>query len=113
VHIRSRKPGDAGKPYQLACAFDTRGGLKMPNGEYLDLSVDGLFLITATNVLPTLFRNFAGFLDASGNAQASVWIPPTLPPALGLTVFVSGVVIDPRAPGGISTVGNTHWFVLN
>jgi len=85
----------------------------MPNGEFLDLSVDSLFLVTAQDLLPTVFRNFAGRLDAKGNAVASVRIPAGLPTNLGIPIFVSGVVIDPQAPGAVSTVGNTHWFVLN
>jgi len=113
IRFQSRKPTDAGRVYQLACAFAYTGGLKMPNGEYLDLSVDSLFLVTATNALPFLFQGFSGVLDKAGNATATVQIPAFLPPNLGITIFVSGIVIDPRVPGGVSTVGNTHWFVLS
>ncbi len=113
VRIQSRKPSDAGMAYQLACALTYTSGLKMPGGEYLDLTPDSLFFITASGVLPGLFKDFTGFLDASGNAAASVNIPKGLPPGLGITVFVSGIVLDPKVPGGVSTVGNTHWFVLS
>lgn len=113
IRFSSRKASDAGKSYVLAASLGHVGGVRMPNGEFLNLSVDGLFLATAQNVLPTIFRKFVGLLDGSGNAAAAVALPAGLPPGLGLTVFVSGVVIDPNVPGAISTVGNTHWFVLN
>jgi len=113
VRFSSRRPGDAGKAYQLAAAFGYASGLRMPNGEYLDLGFDQLFFLTAQNMLPTVFRKFAGVLDAGGNAMATVAIPASMPPNLGIPIFVSGLVIDPGVPGGISSVGNTHWFVLN
>jgi len=113
VRFSSRKVGDAGKAYQLAAAFSYTNGIRFANGEFLDLSFDPLFVVTANNVLPTIFKNFSGFLDRSGDAKASVDIPGFLPTGLGIPIYVSGVVVDPKAPGGISTVGNTHWFTLN
>jgi hypothetical protein len=103
VSFSSRKATDASKPYQLAASFAYTGGLRMPNGEYLDLMLDNLFLLTAQNLAPQIFRNFAGVLDSGGNATATIAIPASLPPKLGIPIF----------PGGISSVGNTHWFVLN
>ncbi|MBN2491899.1 MAG: hypothetical protein JXQ29_13715 [Planctomycetes bacterium] len=113
VRFSSRKPSDAGRPYQLAASFAYTSGLRMPNGEYLDLMMDDLFLLTARNQAPHIFQGFTGMLDAAGNASAAVVLPASLPPKLGIPIFVSGVVIDPKAPGGIATVGNTHGFVLN
>jgi hypothetical protein len=113
VRFSSRRPGDAGKAYQLAAAYSYTSGIRMPNGQYLDLALDSLFVLTAQNALPFIFQNFAGVLDASGNATAKVAIPASMPPGLKMPVFVSGLVIDPGVPGGISSVGNTHWFVLN
>jgi len=113
VKFSSRKVGDAGKAYQLAAAFGYTNGIKFANGEFLDLSFDVLFFVSANNLLPAIFKNFSGFLDRSGEAKATVDVPTFLPPALGIPIYISGVVIDPRAPGGISTVGNTHWFTLN
>jgi hypothetical protein len=113
ISFSSRRATDASKPYQLAAAFDCRNGIRFPNGEYLDLSFDVLFFLTVNNLLPGTFSSFAGFLDARGEAVATVAIPASLPPHLGVPIYVSGVVIDPLAPGGASTVGNTHWFTLN
>ena len=113
VRFSSRKATDAGQAYQLAAAFSYTGGLRIPNGEFLDLALDNLFFLTASNVAPTIFQNFVGVLDRNGDATATIQLPKYLPPNLGIPIFVSGLVIDPKAPGGVSTVGNTHWFVLN
>jgi len=112
VRFSSRKAADAGKAYQLACSFSYTNGIRVFNGEYLDLTPDDLFFITANNRLPTIFANFGGILDRYGEATAAVRIPAALPPGLGVPIYVSGIVIDPMAPGQISTVGNTHWFTL-
>jgi hypothetical protein len=113
VRFSSRKLLDAGKRYQLAAAFSYTNGIKFANGEVLDLTFDTLLFLSANNLLPTMFQNFSGHLDQNGNAQAAVKIPSWTPPGLGVPVFVSGIVIDPGAPGGVTTVGNTHWFTLN
>ena len=113
VKFSSRKVGDAGKAYQLAASFGYTNGIKFANGEFLDLSFDVLMFATANNLFPTIFKKFTGFLNRSGEAMASVDVPAGLPTGLGIPIYISGVVIDPRIPGGISTIGNTHWFTLN
>jgi len=113
VSVASRKAADAGKAYRLVASFGYTNGIKFANGEYLDLNLDILFFLTANNLLPTVFQNFAGVLDSCGEASAAVQIPGGLPPGLGIPIYVSGIVIDPFAPGGVSTVANTHWFVIN
>jgi hypothetical protein len=112
VSFSSRKTADAGRPYQLVCSFGYTGGVRLPNGEYLDLSLDPLFFLTAANRLPFLFKNFSGYLDPYGEASASIGIPAGCPAGLGIPIFVSGLVTDSRVPGGVTTVGNTHWFTL-
>jgi hypothetical protein len=113
ILFSSRKLGDAGRPYQLAASFGYTNGIQFANGEYLDLYFDVLLFMSANNLLPSVFQNFGGFLDRGGNAKAAVNIPANFPTGLGVPIYVSGIVLDPKAPGGISTVGNTHWFTLN
>lgn len=110
VALKSHRAGTAGAAYQLAASLGRRPGLRWPNGEYLNLDVtDPLFVASASNALPTVLRGFAGRLDASGRASASIDLPSTWPAALGLTVFVAGVVYDTQ---GVVQVTNTHWFEL-
>jgi len=115
VRFTSRKPGDAGKRYQLAASFGNRNpfAIKFANGEYLDLAWDSLLWLSANDLTPALFQDFRGNLDAFGEAEAAVNIPGGLPSGLRIPIFVSGIVIDPAVPGGVRTVGNTHWFILN
>jgi len=115
LNVQSRKAGDGGKSYALACSLARRPAppgqcLRFPNGEYLFLDyTDPLFWATALAPAPTVFQNFKGVLDSKGNATAQVNIPSTLPTNLGITVFVAGVIYDTT---GVRTVTNTHWFVL-
>jgi hypothetical protein len=110
THLQSKKSGDGNKSYILACSFNRRPGVLFPHGEYLHLDVtDQLFFKSALGLAPSIFQNFHGVTDSKGNALARVNIPTTLPPNLGITVFVAGVIYD---KGGVRTVTNTHWFVL-
>jgi len=110
ITIKSQRPRAVGAAYQLALALGRRPGFKTPNGEILHLDVtDSLFAITAQNLLPFLFQNFAGNLNVVGAAQAKVQLPGTFPTRLGLTVFCAGVIFDPT---GVIQVTNTHWFEL-
>lgn len=113
VDFTTRRSFEGKLPYQLACSFGYTGGIMMPSGEYLDLTWDALMWLSVFGNASPIFQNFAGFLDANGEAKAQINIPGSTPPGLGLPVYVSGIVIDLKAPGGVGSVGNTHWFVLN
>jgi len=110
IRLQSRKPGDGNKLYALACSRARRPGAQLGNGEWLDLDgTDPLFLTSALNLAPSIFQDFRGTTDANGYAGARVNIPTGLPPNLGITIFVAGVIYDAT---GVRTVTNTHWFVL-
>lgn len=96
--------------YQIACSLGRRPGVTLPNGERLHLNaLDGLFVLTAQNLAPTIFRRFSGTLDPFGSATASVVLPASFPTNLGVTVFCAAVVFS---QGNIIQVTNTHWFEL-
>jgi len=114
IRLSSRRPGDANQQYVLACSFNRRPSwspcLQFPNGEYLFLdSQDVLFFLTTQNLLPSIFGNFRGTTDGSGNANATVAIPSGLS-GTGVTIFVAGAIFSVQH--GVHTVTNTHWFVL-
>ena len=113
VDFTTRRPSEGKLAYQLACSFGYKGGIKMASGEYLDLTWDALMWTSVFGGVPSIFQNFAGFLDVNGEAKAQINIPGGLPTGLGFPIYVSGIVLDPKAPGGVGSVGNTHWFVLN
>jgi len=111
VNVQSRHPLAGGKLYALAASLARRPGIgPFPNGEYLNLdTTSSLFYPSALGALPSIFQNFQGTLNSSGNAGAQVNIPKVLP-YLGITVFVAGVIFGPKL--GVIQVTNTHWFVL-
>jgi hypothetical protein len=109
ITLGSRKAGDGGLPYLLAASLGRRPGLRMQNGERLDLAPDALFTVSALGLAPTIFQQFQGVTDPTGHAVARVAIPAALPGGSKISVFVAGVILGPR---GVRTVTNTHWFVL-
>jgi len=96
--------------YALAASFSRRPGVRMPNGEFLNVTSDPLFYATALNLLPGVFVNFRGVLGQGGVNQQpiSVNIPPPVRGS-GITVFVAGVIYN---AGFIVQVTNSHWFVM-
>ena len=114
IHLQSDQASDAGKSYVLAMSLATRPsvGGTFPNGEVLNLAPDTLFLVTVQNVLPHIFVGFQGVLDAQASAQAAVHLPAALPGGQNLPLHVGGVVVDPAAPAGISTVFSSVTTVL-
>jgi len=110
VTLQSRNVGDGGQSYALACSRARRPGLRMANGEWLNLDVtDPLFWYSGSGRDPFVFEGFRGTTDPDGKATATVHIPNWLPRNLGVTLFVAGVIYDAH---GVRTVTNTHWFVL-
>ena len=97
-------PGDAGKPYQLASSLGTG---PIPLGlRQIGLTPDNLMVITTGGLLPGVFVNFAGLLDAQGNARAQIQIP-NLPALKGVRMYNAFVTLDPAAPFGISQISST------
>jgi hypothetical protein len=109
VSLSSRKAGDQGLPYLLAASLSRRPGLRMPNGERLNLAPDALFTVSVLGLVPAVFQGFQGVTSASGRALARVAIPASFPGGSKITVFVAGVIYGPR---GVQTATNTHWIVL-
>ncbi len=111
--LSSPRPSDAGKIYVLGLSFSTRPALgTFAGGEVLNLAADTLLAVTVANTLPAIFSGFQGALDGQARGQAAVHIPAAMPPGLNLPVHAGGVVLDPGAPGGVSTVLSSVTVVL-
>jgi hypothetical protein len=112
VQCRSPFVAPGTTQYALAASFFRRPGVRMANGEWLNLNVasDPLFYATALNLLPGVFVNFRGVLGQGGVNQQpiSVNIPAPVGGS-GITVFVAGVIYN---AGFIVQVTNSHWFVM-
>lgn len=61
---------------------------------------------------PSVFTNFAGHLDAAGQATATIDPPPTAT-LVGQTVWGAAVSLDPQGPMGIGFVSNGVTTVIN
>jgi hypothetical protein len=104
VNLDMASPGDAGKPYQLASSLGT-GPIPLGSRQ-IGLTPDNLMVITTGGLLPGVFVNFAGLLDAQGNARAQIQIP-NLPALKGVRIYNAFVTLDPAAPFGISQISST------
>lgn len=92
---------DAGRPYQMGSSFGM-GPIPIDSRK-LYLSPDTLLWLSISGVLPTVFQNYAGVLDANGQAMANL-ILPNIPALIGLGVYTSFVTLNSSAPSGISDI---------
>ena len=64
-----------GKGYTTALTMTGLSPMLQVGRRFIPLVPDNLFLVTAANLLPGLFQNFQGVLNASGTGQAQVVLP--------------------------------------
>jgi len=112
IQVRSVKGWEAGRAYVLAASLATRPGIRLPDGRWIHLFPDVLFGVTAQNRLPMIFQGFTGTLDVFGSARAGIALPASFPPNTGIRIHVQGVIVDPGAPSGISSVTNAIHVTL-
>ena len=99
--------GPAGDGYQAATSISTTG-IVLPNGYVLPLTAETMMFASATNVLPTIFRNYQGFLDINGDASISLAIP-ALPVLTGLPLYTAFVAFKGST---VTAVSNDHPIVI-
>jgi len=103
-------PGDGGMGYQAALGLSGTSNLVPIDRRYLPVTPDPFFYITVSNVLPAVFINFGGTLDATGKGQAKVVIP-ALPVLAGIAVHGTFVTY-PGGPVGVKTISNAWPFTI-
>jgi hypothetical protein len=102
----------AGKPYILAASECMSPGLVLPfSGRELHLCTSMLFDLSLTPGNP-FFLGFSGTFNPVGLATPSVAIP-AVPGLTGLTIFISGVVIDPIAIEGVLSIVDVTPLTIN
>jgi len=109
VDLDLTSPDDAGSNYALASSFGT-GPIPI-GGQLLRLSFDPLLIASAQNVLPSLFVNYRGTLDARGKARARIRILAD-GRLIGTRIYTAFIVIGPQAPGGVRSVSDTFGFTI-
>jgi len=100
--------GHPGKPYVAAAALTARPGLPV-DSRVIPLNPDNLFM--ATFVLPQVFVNFTGVLDAQGHASPHVVIPGQ-PGLRGLRIYFAAVVLDAAAPSNLAQISQLYGVTL-
>ena len=104
LHARRRT---AGLPYQVGTSL---GDGPTPIGSRtLKLSLDDLLLVTVNGWLPSVFRNYAGVLDASGKARADIVIVNDTR-LVGTRLHTAFLTLDANAPFGVKSISDTFSF---
>ena len=102
-------PTDAGLPYQMGSSF---GNGPIPiDTRTLGLTPDGLLALSVGNLVPAIFKDYAGLLDAQGSAKAKLNIP-NVPALKGIRIYTAFVTLKATAPSGVSSISNTFMFTI-
>jgi len=99
--------GFPGATYQAATAL-SNAGIPIGGGRVIPLGVDSMLFASATNVLPTLFKNYLGNLDGKGDGAISIALP-NLPALTGVTLYTAFVNFKGST---ILTTSNDHQVTI-
>jgi hypothetical protein len=94
----------AGLPYQAGSSLGT-GPIPIDTRK-LELSADGLLLVSVHDAWPQVFVNYRGVIGPDGEAQAKIVIP-ALASLVGAKINTAFVTLDPGAPSGIRDIADT------
>jgi len=109
INFALSSPVDANLPYQLGSSL---GNGPIPiDTRQLGLSADALLVLSAGGFLPSVFKNYAGLLDAKGAAAASLDIP-NIPVLKGVRIYTAFLTLLASAPSGVSSISNTFLFTI-
>jgi hypothetical protein len=107
VDLALSAPADAGLPYQCATSL---GLGPIPIGSRsLNLTADALMVMSIGGALPSVFVNYVGTLDTSGQGKAKINIPP-FTVLIGTRLHTAFVTLDSMAPQGIKSISPTFSF---
>ena len=102
-------PTDAGLPYQMG---SSQGNGPIPiDTRSLGLSPDSLLLLSVGGLVPSIFKDYAGLLDAKGAAAAKLNIPND-PVLKGIRIYTAFLTLSASAPSGVSSISNTFLFTI-
>jgi hypothetical protein len=104
VDLQLRSTQNAGNFYLLGTSM-TPGMIPIDN-RYLRISFDPLLELSMFVGVPSLFKNYMGSFDATGNATAKFHVP-ALPFLLGTEWATAFIVLDPNSRTGFGTISNT------
>ena len=109
VNLGLLAPGDATLPYQVATSLGTG---PIPFGSRnLGLTFDSLMIITVQGLLPSVFKNYSGYLGAGGTAVADIVIPQNTG-LIGVRLHSAFVTIKSGEPYNFKSISNTYSFTI-
>ena len=90
--------------YQMGSSF---GNGPIPiDTRNLGLSPDTLLVLSTGGLLPSVFKDYGGFLDTAGKATATLDIP-NIPSLTGIHIYTAFVTLQASAPSGVASISNT------
>lgn len=95
-HYHLCSPNDGGEFYLMLGSTSNLAGIPTCAGT---IPVDPSPFLVATASAPSLFVDWFGQLDASGESRAPAFALPNLPAVVGLDYVVAFVVLNTTAPG--------------
>jgi len=104
-----KSAADAGLPYQMGSAFGN-GPISIDSRK-LELSPDDLLVLSTSGAVPSIFQDYAGLLDAQGEAKAKLNIP-NIPALKGVRIYTAFVTLKATAPSGVSSISNSFMFTV-
>lgn len=99
--------GRPGAAYQAATSL-SNAGIPLGDGRAVPLGLDAILLMSATNVVPGLFKNYSGRLDGNGDGRISIALPG-LPALTGVTLYTAFVNVS---GGRILNISNDHQVTI-
>ena len=103
-------PTDGGKNYVLAMSMaGINPGLPIDR-RFIPLVPDVILFMSVNNLVPAIFQDFSGALNASGAAQAKLNIP-NLAALVSLPMYGAFVTV-PGGPAGVSAISNPFTFTI-
>jgi hypothetical protein len=97
--------GSPGVPYACALSFGT-AGIPVPGGT-LPLTADSLFFLTVLNLIPPIFPNGQGTLNADAEGSVTVNLP-NLPALVGTKIYSAFITTGP-----MKTVSKANVFQIS
>ncbi|MBN2489257.1 MAG: hypothetical protein JXQ29_00205 [Planctomycetes bacterium] len=98
-------------PYVLAAgASGVRPGMALPDGRTINLCLDPVVWMTASNLVPGIWNIGPGMLDGNGEAKGSLDLSKFKIPSTGIgqPIWIAVAVLDPKAPCGIAYLPDTY-----
>ena len=100
-------PDFPGKNYALVASISgVRPGIALPDGRNININLDQTLLLTLYNMMPALWNSGPGRLDANGEARGTLDL--SYFGRLDLPLWITWLVLDPMAPGGIAYIPDTY-----